>query len=149
LIFSRCQLLSCTTEKLGKKKNRKNRLRAFPTKWNELTKENREAIRRSLRNFFLLFFCFNKFQKILFLEIPSNVQRCCKRCYEKLIIQVRQRQTTTQEEDDDDDESSKIQSNITDEQNSKHNDGKKKIFVFFFNLLFFVFSMEKKRMDRK
>jgi len=47
---SRCQLLSCTTEKLGKKKNRKNRLRAFPTKWNELTKENRETIRRSLRN---------------------------------------------------------------------------------------------------
>jgi hypothetical protein len=36
---------------LGKKKNRKNRLRAFPTKWNELTKENRETIRRSLRNF--------------------------------------------------------------------------------------------------
>jgi hypothetical protein len=50
-LFSRCQLLSCTTEKLGKKKNRKNRLRAFPTKWNELTKENRETIRRSLRNF--------------------------------------------------------------------------------------------------
>ena len=51
LIFncSRCQLLSCTTEKLGKKKNRKNRLRAFPNKWNELTKENREAIRRALR----------------------------------------------------------------------------------------------------
>jgi hypothetical protein len=49
-IFSRCQLLSCTTEKLGKKKNRKNRLRAFPAKWNELTKENREAIRHSLRN---------------------------------------------------------------------------------------------------
>jgi hypothetical protein len=49
--FSRCQLLSCTTEKLGKKKNRKNRLRAFPTKWNELTEENREAIRRSLRTY--------------------------------------------------------------------------------------------------
>lgn len=50
---SRCQLLSCTTEKLGKKKNRKNRLRAFPTKWNELTKENREVIRRSLSKIFL------------------------------------------------------------------------------------------------
>ena len=47
--FSRCQLLSCTTEKLGKKKNRKNRLRAFPNKWNELSEENRELIRRSLR----------------------------------------------------------------------------------------------------
>jgi hypothetical protein len=59
ICFSRCQLLSCTTEKLGKKKNRKNRLRAFPPKWNELTKENREAIRRSLRKtFFVLVFEF-------------------------------------------------------------------------------------------
>ncbi|CAF0787976.1 unnamed protein product [Rotaria sordida] len=112
---NRCQLLSCTTEKLGKKKNRKNRLRAFPSKWNELTQENQEAIRRSL-------------------QIPQNVQRCCTRCYEKLIIQVRQRQTTTtttttqqieeeeDDDDDDDDESSKIQSTITDEQNLKHDD---------------------------
>ncbi len=59
--FSRCQLLSCTTEKLGKKKNRKNRLRAFPNKWNELTKENREAIRRELRkNVFFSQFDFNQ-----------------------------------------------------------------------------------------
>ncbi|CAF3900416.1 unnamed protein product, partial [Rotaria magnacalcarata] len=105
---NRCQLLSCTTEKLGKKKNRKNRLRAFPNKWNELTQENQETIRRSL-------------------QIPQNVQRCCTRCYDKLIIQVRQSQTTTQsieeeEEDDDDEESSKIRSNMTDEQNSKRDD---------------------------
>jgi uncharacterized metal-binding protein YceD (DUF177 family) len=63
------------------------------------------------------------------LEIPLNVQRCCTRCYEKLIIQVRQTQTTTpamgeEEDDDDDDESSKNPSTITDEQHSKHDDGK-------------------------
>ncbi|CAF4615967.1 unnamed protein product, partial [Rotaria magnacalcarata] len=79
-----------------------------PNKWNELTQENQETIRRSL-------------------QIPQNVQRCCTRCYDKLIIQVRQSQTTTQsieeeEEDDDDEESSKIRSNMTDEQNSKRDD---------------------------
>ncbi|CAF0926148.1 unnamed protein product [Adineta ricciae] len=104
---NRCQLLSCTTEKLGKKKNRKNRLRAFPNKWNELTTENREAIRRAL-------------------QIPANVQRCCTRCYEKLIIQVRQRQSTNLpndgEEDDEDEESSKNRSTVTDEQNSKQDE---------------------------
>jgi hypothetical protein len=47
--YSRCQLLSCTTEKAGKKKNRKNRLRSFPNKWNELSKEHRDEIRRLLR----------------------------------------------------------------------------------------------------
>jgi len=62
-IFSRCQLLSCTTEKVGKKKNRKNRLRAFPSKWNELSKEHREEIRRSLRKF--IFFIITKKSKIL------------------------------------------------------------------------------------
>ena len=51
IVSSRCQLLSCTTEKTGKKKNRKNRLRAFPNKWNDLTQESREAIRRSLREY--------------------------------------------------------------------------------------------------
>lgn len=65
---------------------------------------------------------------LCFIEIPPNVQRCCTRCYEKLIIQVRQQQTTItqEEEDDDDDESSKTQSTNTDQQTIKHNDGKKK-----------------------
>jgi len=52
-VFSRCQLLSCTTEKGSKKKNRKNPLRAFPTQWSQLSKEHREEIRRSLRKFIL------------------------------------------------------------------------------------------------
>jgi hypothetical protein len=115
-VFSRCQLLSCTSEKCGKKKNRKNRLRAFPSKWNELSKENREEIRRLLRKFIFLihqnpsFFLFSS-------EIPSDVQRCCTRCYDKLIVQVRQRQTNpTIEEEEDDDESNM-------NQNSKHDDG--------------------------
>lgn len=63
------------------------------------------------------------------IEIPPNVQRCCTRCYEKLIIQVRQRQSTNLpndgEEDDEDDESSKNQSTVTDEQNSKQDEGNK------------------------
>ncbi len=63
IFFSRCQLLSCTSEKGGKKKNRKNRLRAFPSKWNELSKEHREEIRRSLRKF--IFFIITKKSKIL------------------------------------------------------------------------------------
>ncbi len=50
-------------------------------------------------------------------EIPSDVQRCCTRCYDKLIVQVRQRQTNpTIEEEEDDDESNM-------NQNSKHDDG--------------------------
>jgi hypothetical protein len=88
--------------------------------------------------------------RFLLVEIPLNVQRCCTRCYEKLIIQVRQRQTTNQEEDDDDDESSKIQSNSQEDGSSKHNDGRNsRLFVFFIddNLLF-CFN-ENKRMDRK
>jgi hypothetical protein len=64
----------------------------------------------------------------IIVEIPLNVQRCCTRCYEKLIVQVRQRQTTNQtmkeEEDDDDDESSKIPSTIINDQNLKQDDGK-------------------------
>lgn len=60
------------------------------------------------------------------LEIPSNVQRCCTRCYEKLIIQVRQRETSNREgEDDDDEESTKVPSNLKKDENLKHNDGKK------------------------
>ncbi len=58
----------------------------------------------------LLFFLFSS-------EIPSDVQRCCTRCYDKLIVQVRQRQTNpTIEEEEDDDESNM-------NQNSKHDDG--------------------------
>lgn len=75
------------------------------------------------------------------LEIPQNVQRCCTRCYDKLIVQVRQSQTTTrpiEEEEDDDDESSKLQSNPTNEQNSKPGDGKKQ--DFFYILLFILFN---------
>ncbi len=119
-IFSRCQLLSCTSEKVGKKKNRKNRLRAFPSKWNELSKENREEIRRSLRKLNFFFFLPKPIIKLIFsLEIPSDVQRCCTRCYDKLIVQVRQRQTNpTIEEEEDDDESNM-------NQNSKHDDGLK------------------------
>ncbi|CAF4094745.1 unnamed protein product [Adineta steineri] len=49
---NRCQLLSCTADKPGKKKNRKNPLRQFPHKWNELSKEHREEIRRLLRKYF-------------------------------------------------------------------------------------------------
>jgi len=79
---SRCQFLSCTT---GKKKTRKNRLRGFPRQWNELTDDHREEIRRSLK-------------------IPTNVQRCCKCCYEKLIPEIRQRQDNQVEEDDDDED---------------------------------------------
>jgi hypothetical protein len=57
LLFSRCQLLSCTTEKAGKnRKQRKSRLRAFPTKWGELSKEHQDEIRRSLRKFTFIFF---------------------------------------------------------------------------------------------
>ena len=56
------------------------------------------------------------------IEIPPNVQRCCTRCYEKLIIQVRQRQSTNLPNDDD--ESSKNRSIVTDEQNSKQDEGK-------------------------
>ncbi len=48
-ISSRCQLLSCTNDKGGKKNKRKNRLRAFPTEWNDLSKDHQEEIRRSLR----------------------------------------------------------------------------------------------------
>ena len=54
-----------------------------------------------------------------FSEIPSDVQRCCTRCYDKLIVQVRQRQTNStigEEEEEDDDESNM-------NQNSKHDDG--------------------------
>lgn len=46
---SRCQLLSCSTDRGGKKKCRKIRLHTFPNQWNDLTKEHREEIRRSLR----------------------------------------------------------------------------------------------------
>jgi hypothetical protein len=62
-----------------------------------------------------------KLNEISFVEVPIDVQRCCTRCYEKLIIQVRQRHTnqTIEEEDDDNDGST-----ITSNQNSKHNDGK-------------------------
>ena len=111
-------MLSCTT---GRKKNRKNRLRAFPNKWNELTSENREMIRRSLRKtkknkcqFFSTFFLFH-------VEIPTNVQRCCTRCYEKLIVQVRQYENNNQqieeEEDDDEEESSKVKSTQVNQTN--------------------------------
>ncbi|CAF4024670.1 unnamed protein product, partial [Rotaria magnacalcarata] len=90
---NRCQLLSCTTEKASKKKNRKNRLRAFPSKWNELSNEHQEEIRRVL-------------------QILPNVQRCCTRCYDKLISEIRQRKTNQSlgggEEDDDNDESAII-----------------------------------------
>ncbi len=53
----------------------------------------------------------------MFLEIPSDVQRCCTRCYEKLIIQVQERHVNQPVEDDD-------ESTIAGNQNSKHDHGK-------------------------
>jgi hypothetical protein len=77
------------------------------------------------------------FYRNCFIEIPLNVQRCCTRCYEKLIIQIRQRQTTTQSiEEEEEEEEDEIQSNIADEPSSKHNDGKKLDMNFKFYYLF-------------
>jgi hypothetical protein len=59
----------------------------------------------------------------LFTEIPSDTQRCCMRCYDKVADQVRQRQTNPineEEEDEDEDDT------ITINRNSKHDDGKRK-----------------------
>ena len=86
ILFSifRCQFLSCTS---GRKKNRKNRLRTFPNKWNELSKDQQEDIRRILRKS-------NKKKRnsnesvFCFLEIPTDTQRCCARCYDKLISHI-------------------------------------------------------------
>ncbi|CAF1009587.1 unnamed protein product, partial [Didymodactylos carnosus] len=85
---NQCQILSCTTiipEKTGKKKNRKNKLKPFPSKWNDLSTEQRETIRRSL-------------------EIPVKCASCCARCYDKLIVQVKQAYTVQQNEPDEDGE---------------------------------------------
>lgn len=42
-------------------------------------------------------------------EIPPNVQRCCTRCYDKLINEIRKRKVNQPlEEDDDDNEESAI-----------------------------------------
>ncbi|CAF0840416.1 unnamed protein product [Adineta ricciae] len=95
---NRCQFISCTTDKGGKKKYRKTRLRDFPPKWNELSKEHQEEIRRLL-------------------QIPSEIQRCCPRCYDKLTIQVRQRHASRTAEDDD-------EVTLSEHQNSKHDDEK-------------------------
>lgn len=94
---SRCQLLSCSTDRGGKKKYRKFRLQAFPNEWNDLPKEHREEIRRSLRKDDLS----RLNPRISISEIPSNVQRCCKGCYDKIADHVQQRQNLP----DDDDES--------------------------------------------
>ena len=51
MFCSRCQLLTCTSEKSGKKKNRKYRLRGFPHEWNESSNEHQEEIRRLLRKY--------------------------------------------------------------------------------------------------
>lgn len=53
------------------------------------------------------------------LEIPSEVQRCCPRCYDKLTIQVRQRHASQTAEDDD-------EATLSGHQNSKHDDGNRK-----------------------
>jgi hypothetical protein len=125
VIISRCQFLSCTTEKGGKKKNRKSRFRAFPNKWNDLSKEHQEEIRRLLRKYFPKSTSCNKL--FSFSEIPPDVQRCCTRCYEKLILQIRERQTNEEEDDDNDPLN----------QNSKHADGKNLFrFICYYNLLF-------------
>jgi hypothetical protein len=115
-LYSRCQLLSCTSDRVGKKNKRKNRLRAFPNEWNDITKEHQDEIRRSLRKVFLLSQTI-KFD-ISFLEIPSDVQRCCVRCFDKVSDQVRQRQNNPNNEEEDDD-------TITINRTSKHNDGKR------------------------
>jgi DNA phosphorothioation-dependent restriction protein DptG len=128
--FSRCQFLSCTIEKGNKKKNRKNRLRSFPTQWNELTKEQREEIHRSLRKYIL--FSLNKID-IWFSssEIPQEVQRCCTRCYDKLIIEIQQRSTSQTVEEEDD------ESTITTNQKLKHDDSKISL-LYFLIVHFFI-----------
>lgn len=60
-----------------------------------------------------------------------DVQRCCTRCYEKVIDQIQQRQTNRNHEEEEDDDNDESRLNIS--QNSKHNDGtiiKKKTFFF-------------------
>lgn len=74
----------------------------------------------------------------LFLEIPLNVQRCCTRCYDRLISEIRKRQSNQQLEEDDDDNDEPASDA---RQSSKQDDGNSlfacnPIGFFFFNFCF-------------
>ena len=66
------------------------------------------------------------------LEIPSDVQRCCPRCYDKLTVHVRQRHASRTAEDDD-------EVTLSGHQNSKHDDGNRKEKGFDLNILLLCF----------
>lgn len=90
-----------------------------------MTDDHREDIRRSLRK---VHSC-TLIDTIRSLpEIPQHVQRCCARCYDKLIVEVRQRQTNqaVEEEDDDEDEeeyNNNGNSSVSIRTNPKHDNG--------------------------
>ena len=89
-----------------------------------MTDDHREDIRRSLRKGHA---CTPIDLIVSLPEIPQHVQRCCARCYDKLIGEVRQRQTNqaVEEEDDDEDEeeNNNGDSSVSIRTNPKHDNG--------------------------
>lgn len=80
------------------------------------------------------------------LEIPSNVQRCCSRCYGNLIGEVCQRHNSQlleeEDEDDEDDEENNEGSVVSDRSNTKTENGlivqNEKFISFLINILFLL-----------